>query len=357
MTEYGPMARLLHRIALSARPIREMTFDLDQSVGGKLDDRAVTAADPVFVSGLARSGTSILLRALYSTGCFSTLTYRHMPFVLAPRLWRRFTAGHEKAGAETERAHGDGMNVSFDSPEAFEEVFWLTFVDDAYVTQDSLKAHDVDSETIEKFRLYVAAVTDCDRGNHKKAGARLRYLSKNNNNVLRFGAIRRAFPDAAIVVPFRHPLEQAASAHALHTRFDEQYSDDAFGRSYMRWLGHFEFGRDHRPALIGRTRERLAGLSPDQTDYWLSYWIAVHETLLEQATPLALRLVGFADLCDNPGRLFTGLFDSLGLDADPETAAGLIAAPAPRQPETGIDRQLETEALELYHALCRYRPA
>ncbi len=355
MTEYDFSARLLHRIALSARAIREISFDLDQSLGGKVDDTAVRAANPVFVTGLARSGTSILLRALHSTGRFSTLTYRNMPFVLAPRLWRRLVAGHEKTGTETERAHGDGLAMSFDSPEAFEEVFWLTFTDAEYVTKNGLIPTDVDTETVEKFRRYVGAIAGADAGS--SGGSPLRYLSKNNNNVLRFGAIRRAFPDATILVPFRHPFEQAASAHALHKRFDGLYGNDAFGRSYMRWLGHFEFGQDHRPALIGRTRERLATLTPDRPDYWLCYWIAVHEAILEQAATLKLHPVGFAGLCDDPDRFFTDLFKLLGLADDPKIAAGLINAPSPRTPETATDPRLESDALEVYDALRNYKPA
>ena len=56
---------------------------------------------------------------------FETLTYRDMPFILAPLLWDKISRPLRKAGEKVERAHGDGMMVSFDSPEAFEEVVWL----------------------------------------------------------------------------------------------------------------------------------------------------------------------------------------------------------------------------------------
>ena len=42
-----------------------------------------------------------------------------------------------------ERAHGDGIKVSTESPEAFEEVFWKTFSDEEY------------EELEDNFRVYV----------------------------------------------------------------------------------------------------------------------------------------------------------------------------------------------------------
>ena len=52
----------------------------------------------VFVTGMARSGTTILLQALHDTGKFASLTYADMPIVLSPNLWSKFNNNnqHEK---------------------------------------------------------------------------------------------------------------------------------------------------------------------------------------------------------------------------------------------------------------------
>ena len=50
-----------------------------------------------------------------------------MPFILAPLLWERVSKGFRKPTGLKERAHGDGLVVGYDSPEAFEEVLWRTY--------------------------------------------------------------------------------------------------------------------------------------------------------------------------------------------------------------------------------------
>jgi hypothetical protein len=77
----------------------------------------------VFIAGLARAGTTILMRRFYASQAFRSLTYRDMPFVLAPTLWRKLAAQSGRNLVTAERAHGDGILVDIDSPESFEEVF------------------------------------------------------------------------------------------------------------------------------------------------------------------------------------------------------------------------------------------
>lgn len=45
-----------------------------------------------------------------------------------------------------------------------------------------------------------------------------RYLSKNNNNILRLEALATSFPDALLIHPFRDPLQQALSLLSQHRR-------------------------------------------------------------------------------------------------------------------------------------------
>lgn len=276
---YSAAEKTLHRLALGPRAVRELTFDLGRMAapGAPAEGRDERH---VFVAGLARAGTSLLLRRIYATRQFSTLTYRDMPFVLAPTLWRRLTAGSRKDGAAAERAHGDGLAVDFDSPEAFEEVFWLTFEEDAYLAADRVIPHDAAAETIDKFRLLVDGVI--------AAGAPapgLRYLSKNNNNIVRLGSIAKAFPQATIICPFREPSAQARSLHRQHQRFLALSADDPFTADYMRWLGHFEFGPGHRrfDFTTRGAAPSASGPDPASADYWLALWTHVHEGILATA--------------------------------------------------------------------------
>ena len=175
-SDYGLASRLLHRFALGLPLVAQASFDIERALQGVKHSRN---GPHVFVAGLARAGTTILLRALHETGGFRSLTYRDMPFVLMPNVWKRISRASRKHTEEKERAHGDRIQVSFDSPEAFEEVFWRTFCRDDYIKDDHLRPHSADGETIDRFVAFVAQVL-------ASSGSRqARYLSKNNNNILR----------------------------------------------------------------------------------------------------------------------------------------------------------------------------
>ncbi len=52
----------------------------------------------MYVCGLAGCGTTILLRVLGELGVFRSLTYRHMPFVLAPNTGAAITGSPPASG-------------------------------------------------------------------------------------------------------------------------------------------------------------------------------------------------------------------------------------------------------------------
>jgi len=83
MNKYSWWQKKLHQFALSTNLIREVTFDIESS----LISITQTNDNHVFVSGLARSGTTVILNAIYKSNQFASLSYKDMPFVLAPNLW------------------------------------------------------------------------------------------------------------------------------------------------------------------------------------------------------------------------------------------------------------------------------
>ena len=118
--DYNFGSRLLHRLALGSKAIAQTFFDLETFFNRSFPDSIYEKH--AFVAGLARSGTTVLMRTLHASGRFRSLTYRDMPFVLMPNLWKKISYQSKTYTPEKERAHGDGILVDFDSPEAFEEV-------------------------------------------------------------------------------------------------------------------------------------------------------------------------------------------------------------------------------------------
>jgi len=338
-SDYSFGDRLLHHLVLGVPFINKVSFELD----GLLPNKGPDHPDEkhVFVSGLARAGTTILMRTFFNTGQFQSLTYRDMPFVLMPGMWKKLSKSFHKQEEAKERAHGDGIHVDFDSPEAFEEVFWRTFSGDDYIFDNCLQPHNVSQELIEQFRLYVRRII---------ASSSKRYLSKNNNNILRLGAIRKAFPDSLIIIPFREPLQHAISLLNQHRKFCDRHSNDKFSYDYMRWLGHHEFGMTHKPFQFEKeTRSSLTDYEADNINYWLNIWINTYSYLIKNAPSDSL-FVCFEDLCESPVETLRGLFESADLLLDEDRLNETFNAP-PTKDADGIDENMTNQAQGIYQDL------
>jgi hypothetical protein len=286
--------------------LAEAAFDIELSTYRKHLVDYQDAAH-VFVSGLARAGTTLLMRVLFDSSEFSSLTYRDMPFVLAPNMWSKLSGGSRKHMQAKERAHGDGMMVDFDSPEALEEVFWRVNCGKQYIRKNCLLPMDADSDVITHFRQYVNLVL------HRYQGTR--YLSKNNNNILRMPAIRKAFPNSLILVPFRNPRQHARSLMRQHSRFCQLQSEDGFVRKYMTWLGHHEFGLDHRPFRFAESDPGKHS-DPGKIEYWMQRWIEAYSFVLEQVSSdeVDCLFVSYESLCSHPAQVLEHLSRVTGVE-------------------------------------------
>jgi hypothetical protein len=242
MNSYSWLQQKLHQTVLSTQFMREITFDVENSAISKKQ----YTDNHVFVSGLARSGTTILLNALYESNEFASLSYQDMPFVLAPNLWSKLSFS-KKDSDFVDRAHGDGIKVSPESPEAFEEVFWMTF-------------NESDEDTKETFKTYVQLI---NQKYHKE-----RYLSKNNQNIRRLELISAIFPHSKMFISYRNPIQHAYSLLSQHKRFIEGSKKNRFISNYMKWIGHTEFG----PNYIPINNKNLCFKDDLDINHWLEQW-------------------------------------------------------------------------------------
>lgn len=342
-SDYSFGDRLLHRLVLGFPFVSEMAFELDALFASKKQN--LPNEKHVFVSGLARAGTTILMRTFYDTGQFRSLTYRDMPFVLMPGMWNKLSTPFYKQEKAKERAHGDGIQVDFDSPEAFEEVFWRTFSGDEYIRDDCLQPHSVSEELIDLFCLYVRRIVDSSSDSKQH-----RYLSKNNNNILRLGAIRKAFPKAIIIIPFRDPLQQSISLLNQHQQFCIRHSVDKFSYDYMHWLGHYEFGATHKPFRFQKeTGPYIADYASDNINYWLNIWTSTYNYLLNSA-PSSSIFVCFEDLCKSPVETLRYLFESADLLLNEGRLNEVFNLP-PTKVVDGVDENLRNQAQQIYQNL------
>lgn len=347
--EYSFVDRMLHRLAFAHPVLQRALGEIESDIfASKFAEHA--AERPVFVTGLPRAGTTLLLEMFYKTGEFATFTYREMPFLLAPIFWASTTRSSRKAGEMRERAHGDGMEISFDSPEAFEEVAWISYLRDAYVSEDRLLPLGPGMLSGEFRDAFVKLARKLIAAQSAKGETR-RYLSKNNANISRLDAIRSIFPDASVFVCLREPQSHIRSLMTQHQRFLTLHDDDPFARDYMKWIGHFDFGANFRPIDFAGRGCTAAGSA--SSDFWLRYWIDAY-AYAELRAGAEVSFICYEKFFNDAGRALTEIARAAGLRSPDDFAANASTVRKPttnEAPLDGADPRLIEEAHDLYRRL------
>ena len=285
---------------------------------------------PVYVCGLVRSGSTVLLEALAQVPGFATHRYADFPFLYTPWWWNALrTRLPRPPAAPQERAHGDRVAVTRDSPEAFEEVFWQqAFPGRHDPAVDQVLEGDAHNAAFDAFytlhlRKLLAA-----------RGAR-RYLAKANYHLTRLGYLHARFPDARFVVPLREPLSHVGSLLRQHRRFvDLARADGAIARHLVR-VGHREFGPGRRAIQAGDAAEAAAiqaafDRGRDVEGYarqWAALYGWLAARLADRDLADACLVVPYAALCARPQAVLEGVFAHAGVD--PVAGADLAARLAP----------------------------
>ncbi len=316
--EYNFVTRVLHKMVLGNSLISKASFEFD---GHFVKGRLLPSTDNhIFVSGLARAGTTILLKAFFETNEFVSLTYSDMPFVLAPNLWKKIKPASSASIELKERAHGDRILVNPFSPEAFDEVFWKTFMGNHYIYKDRLVPHTVPPDVIKNFQNYIANIIFSN-----KKDKTARYLSKNNNNILRLKSLSNAFPNSYFLVLFRNPLQHASSLLNQQKRFIQIQKTNAFTLKYMNWLGHYEFGLGQKPFVFDPLNfDTIIKYSNDSINYWLTIWKDYYQYILDNPFGNVL-LIQYEKLCNPETRLIAKINAKLSTSI-PETDSYFIKA-------------------------------
>ncbi|PQJ35624.1 hypothetical protein BSZ35_14380 [Salinibacter sp. 10B] len=343
---YGWLDRLLYRIAFRAGTAQHALADVEKGMYGE-DLRPVE--DPVFITALPRSGTTILLKLLWKTGHFASHTYQDMPFILCPLFWNQFARSFSTEDTTRERAHGDGLQVSETSPEAFEEVVWKHFWSDHY-EPDRIRPWTAEDRNPAFNRFFDTHMRKVVAVREEEGQGPLRYVSKNNLNIARLANPAPALQRGTILIPFRAPLQQAASMHRQHHRFLDIHRQDDFVRKYMEAIGHHEFGEGLRPVNFDGWLEDAA--DPSEFAFWVQYWIAAYRHVLRHAGESTV-LLSYARLTDEPAAVLGRLTDCLSIPDDRLVSqADHVRSPREHEvDESDVSNTLLREAEAVYEQL------
>ncbi len=294
---------------------------------------AIRVERPIYIAGLARSGTTILLEIVASHPEIATHQFRDFPPIFTPFAWN-WWLNHIplKQTEPVERAHADGIFVTPESPEAMEEMLWMAYFPHVHDPRCSnvLDASVSNPEFESFYRDHIKKLILARGGK--------RYASKENYNITRLEYLKKLFPDARFVVPIRHPAAHIASLIKQHRLFAEAHYRQPRALAHFRRVGHFEFGADLRPINTGDSGrvEELQELwaQGKETRGWARYWAMIYGFVADRldAQP-SLReasiVVRFEDLCAQPAAVLQKLALHCGLD-DPafiEKQANRLRAP------------------------------
>ncbi|MCA9055926.1 MAG: sulfotransferase [Planctomycetaceae bacterium] len=311
----GTVDYALVRLASAASPWMAWLGDRETAVMRSELDR-IPLETPLFISGLARSGTTVLLEELTGTGHFGTHCYQDFPFVMTPAWWQKFLGRFAVAQEPVERAHRDRIRITPQSPEAFEEPIWQTFFPHIHAA-DRLHQIDATTEHPEFERFY--------RDHLRKVlmlRSRRRYLSKGNYNFTRLPYITRILPDARFVIPVRHPVDHVHSLVRQHQLFTSYAQDDRRIGRYLAAAGHYEFGPQRMPIRLtesGASRIETAWQRGDEYGGYAAQWHEVYRFIdaMRQSPDTAqhILIVRYEDFCQDPHGTLAGVLKHADCDA------------------------------------------
>jgi hypothetical protein len=285
--------------------------------------RGIECHQPIYVTALARAGTTILLEFLAALPRVVTHRYRDFPALFTPYLWNLFLDWMpRRASSPRERAHGDRIQITPESPEAMEEPLWMAFF--SHLHRQSV-SQVLDGQTANPafelfYRDHIRKLLYIRRGSH--------YVAKSNYSITRLEYLLKLFPDARFVIPIREPTAHIASLRKQQRLFEEKLGDNPRARAHLRQVGHFEFGADRRPIHTGDVNrfETITQLwkAGREVAGWAHYWDMIYRHIADRlAANPALRaatlVMRYEDLCCDPGAMIDMLLRHVNLTAHNKT--------------------------------------
>lgn len=281
---------------------------------------------PVFVAGLARSGTTMLLELLSQVPGVATHRYRDFPFLLTPYLWNQFVSLFGVTVDAIQRPHQDGIFITPESPDAFEEPIWQHYFPEVHRLAYShvLDANSRNEQFDKTFVEHIRKMLLIRDG--------VRYVSKGNYNLTRIEYIGSLFPDARFLVPVRHPTTHVASLAHQHDLFCGYSREDRRVPHYLAAAGHFEFGPQRVPLSVRGSAEETRALweAGDEHRGYALQWKAAYGYVLDllDRSPWVgdhVMVVRYEDICDRPRVEMAKILQHVGLEKEGAVLLGNLS--------------------------------
>ncbi len=346
MSNYSFVSKILHRQFLDNNEILKLSLDNINSNSLEIDR---SSKKNIFITGLARAGTTALLNSLDSTKVFASFRYKYMPFILSPKLSLFFSKFiNDKSLNKIERVHQDGIFINSESPECLDEIYWKNKTYKNLNFKNSLKPHKVSQNDLRGFSFLIEKYLEIEN--------KERFIIKNNNSHLRILDLAKFFDKSFILVIFRDPIAHSKSLLNLHLKLKKIQEKDSFILEYMNLIGHWEFGKNKKPFIYKENQKNiLEELDENTIEYWLNQWIFTYEWILDiisenRENIKNIKLVCYEDLCRDIDYK-NNLYSSINLNTNIDNFNFLIGKSNLSNYDSDINKITLDRAISLYSKL------
>lgn len=337
--DYNFLVRLFHYLVLGNKIVPELLFDIENLINKKKVNN-LNIKHQLYITGLARAGTTILLKTIYSSNKFASYTYRDMPFVISPSIWN-VVSKRIKNKKSVLRKHKDNIFIDLDSPEQFEEVFWNLKDSDKYNFETFLREYEVDEQSLNLYELFIKNCLIKYKSNN--------YICKNNNNFLRIKSLLKRFPQAKFLVSIRNPLDHSISLLNQHKNFTKLQGEEKFTKSYMDYLVHHEFGLSHKPMTFSTKFQSDYNLN--DINYWLEQWVNLYNFAKKNNLHKNYNIlfIFYEELCKDTNEVVNRINNFIGENVIENVKSQNFKLKKYNQYEYQFDSSLKKESLDIYN--------
>jgi hypothetical protein len=335
---YSSIEKFLHYTFMGNKNIARFLFKLELWFNKKQLKASCTNQN-VYISGMARAGTTVLMQYLGQLPEFKSLSYRNLPFLFLPKTWPKIIS--KKKTLEKERFHRDGMKHSINSYEALEEPFWRNYIGEKYIYEKTIINHTISKKLFSKYNNFRRLIS----GNNI-------YLAKNNNHLLRAKSLHKldkTFGNKTItIIPFRDPYDQAKSLLNQHLLLSKLQEEDEFILDYMDFLVHHEFGLNAKTPVLDKNKILSIKQDNNHIEYWLEIWYLYYIEILEQfSNEVDFYLFSYENFKRNPKQSLLTLLSVLNLSKSLINNIEIIEFKF----DQNMDRKVNDKYFDLYKKL------
>ncbi len=239
----------------------------------KKDDIAIK--DPVFITGMPRSGTTLLTHILHDTNKYGSFLYKDYPFPEIPLFWNKFNNLYYKSGEHQKRIHNDDLLINKDSPENLDEFLWKRLFQNHFNEFDKLL--DENYSNIEFENSYIRSIKKILFVRKKN-----QYLAKNNYLIFRIKYLLKFIPSAKFIICVRNPNDTCFSLEKIHKRFLELNKINKFKNFEKNFL-HYEFGNSRKNPYVSGESQKIDILWNTKKEFegYMLQWISIYEFIIK----------------------------------------------------------------------------